>query len=172
MVLLPENTPFSLRFWFLAAPAFAGFLVPNLGFHSKRPLSLPLGRGCCTVRKKSPLLQPSECIPDKTCHYSQIENVLRFGRLFEAAWASSLMTLGHYGSENVIISPVRASGTTWAPILQRSLPDGRDLSPNDLIFLTFLHILSYLGFLVTFYYPMHQTLHYQPLYGIACPVPQ
>ena len=95
--------------------------------------SLPIGRGCFTISKKCPLLQPRECNAPKTRHHSQIENALRFGRLFQVTLVSPLMSLGHYESENGIMSPARASGTTWAPVACRSLPGGRDFSSNNLI---------------------------------------
>ena len=134
LVFSPQKAPFSTQFCFLVSPKFLEFLVQNLDFRSERAFSLPPGRGCCTRSKKSPLLQPRECIPHKTRHLRRIENALRFERQFQVASLSPHMSLGHYESENSKMSPARASGTTWAPISQRSLPDGRDFSSNDLIF--------------------------------------
>ena len=130
----PKKTPFLLDFVFVVSPAFAGFLVQNLDFHPKRaPFCIPIGRGCCFMSKKSPLLQPRECNAPKTRHHSQIENALRFGRLFQVTLVSPLMSLGHNRSENTILSHARACGITWTPISCRSFPDGREFSSDDLI---------------------------------------
>ena len=134
MYFRQEKNPFLLVFVFFVSPAFAGFLVQNLDFHPKKgPFSLPPGRGCCFMSEKSPLLQPRKCVVQKTCHHGQIENALRFGRLFQVTLVSPLMSLDHYRSENTILSHARASDTIWTPISCRSLPDGRDFSSEDLI---------------------------------------
>ena len=75
----------------------------------------------------------------KTRHYSQIENALCIERRFQVTLPSPFMSLSHHESENGIISPALASGTTCAPISCRSLPGGRDFSLIDLVF---SHILG------------------------------
>ena len=133
-VLSPQKDPFSPCFCFLCLSRICSVFSPKSGFSSKKgPFSLPPGRGCCTMIKNSPLLQPRKCVVHKTCHHGQIENALRVGRLFQVTLVSPLMSLDHYGSEIVIISFAWASGTAWAPIACRSLPDGRDFSSDDLI---------------------------------------
>ena len=141
-VLLPEKDPLSPCFCFLSLSRICSGFIPKSGFSSKRsPFSLPPGRGCCKMSKNGPLLQPREwCNAPKTRHHSQIDNALSFRRLFQVTLVSPLMSLDHYGSENVIISPAWASSTTWTPISCRSLPDGRDFSSDDLISLHTLGI--------------------------------
>ena len=130
----PKKPPFLLDFVFFVSPVFAGFLVQNLDFPPKRaPFSIPIGRGCCFMSKNSPLLQPRECNVPKTCHHGQIENALRFGRLFQVTLVSPLMSLGHIRSENTILFDARACGITWTPISCRSFPDGREFSSDDMI---------------------------------------
>ena len=132
LVLSPEKDPFSPCFCFLCLSRIGRVFSPKSGFSSKRsPFSLPPGRSCCKMSKNGPLLQPWECNVPKTRIHRQIENALRFGRLFQVTMVSPLMSLGHYGSENGIMSPGRASATTWTPIWCRSLPDGRDFASND-----------------------------------------
>ena len=130
----PKKDPFSPCFRFLCLSRICRVFSPKSGFSSKKsPFSLPPGRGCCFMSKNSPLLQPGECNVPKTRHHSQIENALRFGRLFQVTLVSPLMSLGHNRSENTILSHGRESDTTWTPISCRSLPDGRDFSSDDLI---------------------------------------
>ena len=130
----PRKNPFLVLFMFLGLSQIIRVFSPKSGFSSKKDLFSPPGKGCCTMSKESPLLEPRECNARKTRHHSQIENLLCFCRLFQVTLVSPLMSLGHYGCEIGIISPARASGTTWAPISQRSLPSGRDFSSNNLIF--------------------------------------
>ena len=134
LVLSPEKDPFSPSFCFLCLSRICRVFSPKSGFSSKKgPFSLPIGRGCFKMSENSPLLQPWECNVPKTCHHSQIENALRFGRLFQVTLVSPFMSLGHNRSENTILSHARACGITWTPISCRSLPDGRDFSSDDLI---------------------------------------
>ena len=143
-----------------------------MDFHPKRAFFLPPGRGCCTRSKKSPLLQPRECNARKTCHHRQIENALCLCRLFQVTLVSPLMSLDHYGSAIGIISPTRASGTTWAPISCRSLPGGRDFSSNNLFFgLIYSAYTELPMFSCHILLPNSQNKALFTLYGIACPVP-
>ena len=102
-------------------------------FIQKGPLFSPDRQRLLYNEQNEPTSAAKEIHCPKTCHHSQIENALCLWRLFQVTLVSPLMSLGHYGSELVIISPVRASGTTLAPISCRSLLGGRDLSSNNLI---------------------------------------
>ena len=102
----PPKKPLFALLMFLVCPKLSEFLVQNLDFHPKRAFSLPPGKGCCTMSKKSPLLEPRECNARKTRHHSQIENALCLCRLFQGTLVSPLMSLGHYGSEHGILSPL------------------------------------------------------------------
>ena len=134
LVLLPEKDPFSACFCFRCLSRICRVFSPKSGVSSKKgPFFIPIGRGCCKMSENSPLLQPRKCVVHKTCHHGQIENALRFGRLFQVTLVSPLMSLDDYESENVIMYPAWASATTWTPISCRSLPDGRDFSSEDLI---------------------------------------
>ena len=77
LVLSPEKTPFLLDFVFFVSPAFAGFLVRNLGFHQKGApfLSRP-GEVVLKMSKHGPLLQTWECNVPKTRIHRQIEKCL------------------------------------------------------------------------------------------------
>ena len=131
-VFLPKKDPFSPCFCFLCLSRICRVFSPKSGFSSKRsPFSLPPGRGCCFMSENSPLLQPRKCVVHKTCHHGQIENALRFGRLFQVTLVSPLMSLGHNRSENTTMSHAQASDTIWTPISCRSLPDGRVFSSDD-----------------------------------------
>ena len=133
-VLSPEKDPFSHCFCFLCLSRICRVFSPKSGFSSKKgSFFIPIGRGCCKMSENSPLLQPRKCVVHKTCHHSQIEHALRFGRLFQVTLVAPLMSLGHNRSENTILSHARACGITWTPISCTSLPDGRDFSSDDMI---------------------------------------
>ena len=118
---------FSLFFLFFGLSRICRGFSPKSGFSSKRsPFSPRSGQGVVLGAKTAHFLQPRECNASKTRHHRHIANALSLCRLFQVTLVSPLMSLGHHGSENDMISLARASGTTWAPISFSS----HILSPN------------------------------------------
>ena len=174
LVLPPEKDPFSPWFCFLCLSRICRVFSPKSGFSSKNgPFFLPIGRGCCAMSKNSPLMQPRDCNASKTRHHRQIAHALCLCRLFHVTLVSPLMSSDHDGSEIGIISPARASATTWAPISCRSLPGGRDFSSNNLIF--GLIYSAYTELPMFSYHILSPTVQNNPLSTTvwnACPRPQ